>query len=122
MSTHRDQFVHGQFKRHAKELTHIIVEKERKSASYREGRLDALLDEKAGKVKKFAKEDPPQGGQEAARGPPPRPVVRAARQLRVPVHAVPRPCPVRAAPRRPGGVILRWLRYASTLEEQLHPP
>ncbi|KAH9921134.1 uncharacterized protein B0H18DRAFT_1022078, partial [Fomitopsis serialis] len=56
MSKHRDQFAHDQFKTHAKELTHIIVEKEKRSASYREGRLDALSDEKAGKIKKFAKE------------------------------------------------------------------
>lgn len=38
------------------QLTHVIAEKEKKSSSYREGRLDALSDEKAAKIKKFAKE------------------------------------------------------------------
>ncbi|KZT68078.1 hypothetical protein DAEQUDRAFT_766652 [Daedalea quercina L-15889] len=83
MSKHRDQFDHDHFKKHAKEvrpapfcvflrvltllvsrsafpchtqLTHIIAEKEKKSSSYREGRLDALSDEKVVKIKKFAKE------------------------------------------------------------------
>lgn len=37
-------------------MTHIITEKEKKSISYKEGRLDALSDEKAVKIKKFAKE------------------------------------------------------------------
>lgn len=38
------------------QLTHIIAEKEKKSHSYRDGRLDALSDEKVAKIKKFAKE------------------------------------------------------------------
>jgi hypothetical protein len=38
------------------QLTHIIAEKEKKSSSYREGRLDALSDEKVAKIKKFSKE------------------------------------------------------------------
>ena len=38
------------------QLTHIIAEKEKKSSSYREGRLDALSEEKTLKIKKFAKE------------------------------------------------------------------
>ncbi|KAF8549008.1 hypothetical protein OG21DRAFT_1500664 [Imleria badia] len=44
------------FKKYAKELTHIITEKEKKSSSYKEGRLDALSDEKITKIKKFAKD------------------------------------------------------------------
>ncbi|TFY61091.1 hypothetical protein EVJ58_g4716 [Rhodofomes roseus] len=56
MSKHRDQLDHDQFKKHAKELTHIIAEKEKKSSSFREGRLDTLSDEKVVKIKKFAKE------------------------------------------------------------------
>ena len=38
------------------QLTHIIAEKEKKSTSYKEGRLDTLSDEKVTKIKKFAKE------------------------------------------------------------------
>lgn len=38
------------------QLTHIIAEKEKKSTSYKEDRLDALSDEKVTKIKKFAKE------------------------------------------------------------------
>lgn len=38
------------------QLTHVIVEKEKKSSSYKEGRLDTLSDEKTVKIKKFAKE------------------------------------------------------------------
>lgn len=38
------------------QLTHVIAEKEKKSTAYKEGRLDALSDEKVTKIKKFAKE------------------------------------------------------------------
>ena len=34
----------------------MIAEKEKKSSSYKEGKLDALSDEKIAKMKKFAKE------------------------------------------------------------------
>ena len=38
------------------QLTQVIADKEKKSSSYREGRLDSLSDEKAAKIKKFSKE------------------------------------------------------------------
>lgn len=38
------------------QLTEIIAEKEKKSSSYKEGKLDAFPDEKAAKIKKFSKE------------------------------------------------------------------
>ncbi|KAL1745307.1 hypothetical protein HDZ31DRAFT_36672 [Schizophyllum fasciatum] len=44
------------FKKQAKELTHVIADKEKKSASYREGRLEALSEEKVHKMKKFARD------------------------------------------------------------------
>ncbi|KAJ7454891.1 hypothetical protein B0H11DRAFT_2067935 [Mycena galericulata] len=44
------------FKKHAKELTQLIADKEKKSASYRDNKLEALSDEKVAKIKKFAKE------------------------------------------------------------------
>ncbi|SJL11215.1 related to Histone-lysine N-methyltransferase, H3 lysine-36 specific [Armillaria ostoyae] len=56
MSKYTKSMEHDVFKKHAKELTHIIAEKEKKSHSYRDGRLDALSDEKVVKIKKFAKE------------------------------------------------------------------
>ncbi|KAH7907254.1 hypothetical protein BJ138DRAFT_522413 [Hygrophoropsis aurantiaca] len=56
MSKYAKQLDHEQFKKHAKELTHVIAEKEKKSTSYKEGKLDALSDEKAAKIKKFSKE------------------------------------------------------------------
>jgi hypothetical protein len=37
-------------------LTQLIADKEKKSTSYKEGKLDSLSDEKAAKIKKFAKE------------------------------------------------------------------
>ena len=37
-------------------MTQTIAEKEKKSASYKEGRLDTLSEEKTAKIKKFAKE------------------------------------------------------------------
>ncbi|PCH43100.1 SET domain-containing protein [Wolfiporia cocos MD-104 SS10] len=56
MSKYQKQMDHEHFKKHAKELTHIIAEKEKKSVSYKEGRLDSLSEEKVTKIKKFAKE------------------------------------------------------------------
>ncbi|KAJ7146126.1 hypothetical protein C8R44DRAFT_756649 [Mycena epipterygia] len=44
------------FKKHAKELTQLIADKEKKSSSYRDNKLEALSDEKVTKIKKFAKE------------------------------------------------------------------
>ncbi|KAF7373580.1 Histone methyltransferase [Mycena sanguinolenta] len=43
------------FKKHAKELTHIIAEKEKKLESYKDSKLDALSDDKVNKIKKFSK-------------------------------------------------------------------
>lgn len=37
-------------------MTQIIADKEKKSSSYRDGRLDALSEDKVVKIKKFAKE------------------------------------------------------------------
>ncbi|KAJ7456920.1 hypothetical protein FB451DRAFT_1341958 [Mycena latifolia] len=44
------------FKKNAKELTQLIADKEKKSSSYRDNKLEALSDEKVTKIKKFAKE------------------------------------------------------------------
>ncbi|KAF5376048.1 hypothetical protein D9615_007664 [Tricholomella constricta] len=56
MSKHSKAMDHDTFKKHAKELTQIIADKEKKSSSYREGKLDKLSEEKIVKIKKFAKE------------------------------------------------------------------
>ncbi|KAG1732683.1 uncharacterized protein EDB91DRAFT_1302092 [Suillus paluster] len=56
MSKYSKQLDHDQFKKYAKELTHVIAEKEKKSSGYKDGKLDALSDEKTAKIKKFAKE------------------------------------------------------------------
>jgi len=56
MSKYQKQLDHAQFKKHAKELTQIIADKEKKSSSYKESKLDTLSDEKVAKIKKFAKE------------------------------------------------------------------
>ncbi|KAH7882045.1 hypothetical protein F5I97DRAFT_1817718 [Phlebopus sp. FC_14] len=56
MSKYSKQMDHDQFKKYAKELTHLITEKEKKSSSYKENKLDALSDEKITKIKKFAKD------------------------------------------------------------------
>ncbi|KZT23009.1 SET domain-containing protein [Neolentinus lepideus HHB14362 ss-1] len=56
MSKYSKQIDHDLFKRHAKELTQLISEKEKKSNSYKEGKLDAFSEEKTAKIKKFAKE------------------------------------------------------------------
>ncbi|KAF7793530.1 hypothetical protein EIP86_004644 [Pleurotus ostreatoroseus] len=53
MSKYQDQMDHEVFKKHAKE---VIAEKEKKSHSYKENKLDALSEEKVVKIKKFAKE------------------------------------------------------------------
>ncbi|KAI0776743.1 hypothetical protein BD413DRAFT_469039 [Trametes elegans] len=53
MSKYKDQMEHEVFKKYAKET---IAEKEKKSSSYKEGRLESLSDEKTAKIKKFAKE------------------------------------------------------------------
>jgi len=37
-------------------LTEVVAEKEKKSSSYKEGKLDAFSDEKIAKIKKFAKD------------------------------------------------------------------
>lgn len=74
MSKHSKSFDREGFKKHAKDvcplfsnekhilltfvsqLTQIISDKEKKSSSYRDGKLDALSEEKVAKIKKFAKE------------------------------------------------------------------
>jgi len=56
MSKYQKQMDHTQFKKHAKELTQIIADKEKKSSSYKESKLESLSDEKVAKIKKFAKE------------------------------------------------------------------
>jgi len=56
MSKHQKQMDTAQFKKHAKELTKIIADKEKKSSSYKEGKLDSLSEEKIVKIKKFAKD------------------------------------------------------------------
>lgn len=38
------------------QLTQIIADKEKKSSSYKDGKLDSLSDEKVAKIKKFSKE------------------------------------------------------------------
>lgn len=74
MSKYQKQMDTAQFKKHAKEvgifasacrlsingfplqLTQIITDKEKKSSSYKEGKLDSLSDEKVAKIKKFSKD------------------------------------------------------------------
>ncbi|KAI0298466.1 hypothetical protein B0F90DRAFT_1818675 [Multifurca ochricompacta] len=58
MSKYRTRMDVDMFKKHAKELTHVIVEKEKKSSSYRDkdNKLETLSEEKATKIKKFARE------------------------------------------------------------------
>ncbi|KAI0287878.1 hypothetical protein BC826DRAFT_1041913 [Russula brevipes] len=59
MSKYRTRMDVDTFKKHAKELTHIIAEKEKKSSSYKDkdsNKLDALSEEKKTKIKKFARE------------------------------------------------------------------
>ncbi|KAJ6554544.1 hypothetical protein B0H19DRAFT_150279 [Mycena capillaripes] len=56
MSKYGKSLERDTFKKHAKELTQLIAEKEKKSGSWKENKLDALSDEKVAKIKKFAKE------------------------------------------------------------------
>lgn len=56
MSKYKDHMDHDLFKKHTKDLTQIITDKEKKSQSYVDGKFDALSDEKITKIKKFAKE------------------------------------------------------------------
>ncbi|KAF8064009.1 histone methyltransferase [Lyophyllum atratum] len=56
MSKHSKAMDHDSFKKHAKELTQIIADKEKKSSSYREGKLEKFSEEKIVKIKKFTKE------------------------------------------------------------------
>ncbi|KIY47634.1 hypothetical protein FISHEDRAFT_66005 [Fistulina hepatica ATCC 64428] len=56
MSKYSKAMDHDTFKKYAKELTHVIAEKEKKSMSYKEGKLDSLSEEKVAKIKKFSKE------------------------------------------------------------------
>ncbi|KDQ55897.1 hypothetical protein JAAARDRAFT_132908 [Jaapia argillacea MUCL 33604] len=56
MSKYQGQMDHDLFKKHAKELTQLIADKEKKSSSYKENKLEALSEEKIVKIKKFAKE------------------------------------------------------------------
>ncbi|KAF8515699.1 hypothetical protein BU17DRAFT_51508 [Hysterangium stoloniferum] len=56
MSKYQGQMDHELFKKHAKQLTHLIAEKEKKSSSYEKSKLDSLPDEKKDKIKKFVKD------------------------------------------------------------------
>ncbi|EKM52685.1 uncharacterized protein PHACADRAFT_211907 [Phanerochaete carnosa HHB-10118-sp] len=56
LSKYQKQMDHDAFKEHAKHLTQKIADKEKKSTSYKDNRLEALSDEKAEKIKKFCKE------------------------------------------------------------------
>ncbi|KAJ7730702.1 histone methyltransferase [Mycena maculata] len=56
MSKYGKSLERDTFKKHAKELTQLIADKEKKSSSYRDNKLEALSDEKVAKIKKFAKE------------------------------------------------------------------
>ncbi|KAJ6578858.1 histone methyltransferase [Mycena vulgaris] len=56
MSKYGKSLERDTFKKHAKELTQLIADKEKKSSSYRDSKLEALSEEKVAKIKKFAKE------------------------------------------------------------------
>ncbi|KAJ3904103.1 histone-lysine N-methyltransferase [Lentinula edodes] len=56
MSKHASALGHDRFKRHAKELTQKVAEREKKSSAYQQNKLDNLSDEKVAKIKKYAKE------------------------------------------------------------------
>ncbi|KAH9969992.1 hypothetical protein BGW80DRAFT_1176844 [Lactifluus volemus] len=57
MSKYRTRMDVDTFKKHAKEVPHAHHrEKEKKSSSYRDNKLEALSDEKQAKIKKFARE------------------------------------------------------------------
>ncbi|KAF9553862.1 SET domain-containing protein [Agrocybe pediades] len=56
MSKHAKSFDKETFKSYAKQLTQTIADSEKKSSSYKEGRLDTLPPNKEEKIKKFAKD------------------------------------------------------------------
>ncbi|KAF8332013.1 uncharacterized protein EI90DRAFT_3056248 [Cantharellus anzutake] len=56
MSRYRDLMHHDTFKKHAKELTHLITGKEMKSSSFKDGKVESLSDEKRKKMKKYIEE------------------------------------------------------------------
>ncbi|KAF9078295.1 hypothetical protein BDP27DRAFT_1565 [Rhodocollybia butyracea] len=56
MSKHAPTIGHDRFKKHAKELTEKIANREKNSSAYQENRLDALPEEKIIKIKKYAKD------------------------------------------------------------------
>ncbi|KIJ47294.1 hypothetical protein M422DRAFT_164308, partial [Sphaerobolus stellatus SS14] len=56
MSKYRDRIEYEAFKKHARNVTHLIAEKEKRSKSYQTMDLSALSDSKKYKIKKFTKE------------------------------------------------------------------
>ncbi|KAH6904496.1 histone-lysine N-methyltransferase [Coprinopsis sp. MPI-PUGE-AT-0042] len=56
MSKYARNLPRDMFKKYAKELTQVIADKEKKSSSYKEGRLESLSEEKTNKIKKFSKD------------------------------------------------------------------
>ncbi|KIK65046.1 hypothetical protein GYMLUDRAFT_56515 [Collybiopsis luxurians FD-317 M1] len=56
MSKHAPTIGHERFKKHARELTEKIAEREKKSSAYQQNKLDSLSDKKIHKIKKYAKE------------------------------------------------------------------
>lgn len=56
MSKYKAQMEHDTFKRHAKECTAILVEKEKRGRSYADSRNPSLTEEKKAKMKAFTKE------------------------------------------------------------------
>ncbi|KAF8578887.1 SET domain-containing protein [Ramaria rubella] len=56
MSKYQSQMEYDDFKKHAKQLTHLITEKEKKSSSFATAKLDEFSDEKKEKIKKFVKD------------------------------------------------------------------
>ncbi|KAF9526023.1 hypothetical protein CPB83DRAFT_771030 [Crepidotus variabilis] len=56
MSKYAKSLDKDNFKKYAQQLTQVIAEKEKKSSSFRENRLEALSDEKVSKIKKFSKD------------------------------------------------------------------
>ncbi|KAJ2934753.1 hypothetical protein H1R20_g2333, partial [Candolleomyces eurysporus] len=56
MSKYAKGLSRDQFKKYAKELTQIIADKEKKSSSFKDSRLESLSEEKQAKIKKFSKE------------------------------------------------------------------
>lgn len=56
MSKYARNLPRDMFKKYAKELTQVIADKEKKSSSFKEGRLESLSEEKTNKIKKFSKD------------------------------------------------------------------